>query len=69
MRANHFIAAAVAVSIAIAVKVLFLSGPAAEASADNLKTGAGLDVSKMHENAKLPEQAMHDMTFVFSDGD
>jgi hypothetical protein len=29
-----------------------------------------MDVSKMHQNIKtLPEQRLHDMTFVFSNGD
>ena len=65
MRANHIIAVAAVVLIGFTVKVGFLSAPIAQANADGL-TIAGLDVSKLHVNAKLPEQAMHDMSFVFS---
>ena len=46
----------------------FFSSPTAEANVDTLKRFS-MDVSKMHENAKLPEEKIHDMTFVFSQGD
>ena len=67
MRANHFVAIAAAVAIGFTMKVFLLSGPSAEASADVSSAAAGMDVSRMHVNAKLPMEKMHDMTFVFSD--
>src|SRR6185295_18530451 len=65
MRQNHFIAIAAAVAIGFTMKVFLLSGPSAEAGADVSKAPSGMDVSRMHVNAKLPMEEMHDMTFVF----
>ena len=63
---KHHIAAIVAtILLAFAVKVFFFA-PTAEA---NILTGAGMDVSRMHENRTLPVHAMHDMTFVYSHAD
>ena len=69
MRQNHFIAIAAAVAIGFTIKVFLLSGPSAEAGADVSKAPSGMDVSRMHVNAKLPMEKTHDMTFVFSDAD
>jgi hypothetical protein len=55
----------VTILFASAVKVFFLT-PTAEANVLAVK-GAGMDVSRMHENRALPVQVVHDMTFVYSD--
>jgi hypothetical protein len=65
MRKHHIAAIVATILLAVAVKV-FSSAPTAEA---NVLKGAGLDVSRMHENRTLPVQAMHDMTFVYSHAD
>jgi hypothetical protein len=65
MRSHHVIAIATAVVIGLGVKLLFISGPSAEAKVDPVER-AGVDVSKMPVNAKLPIETIHDMTFVFS---
>ena len=65
MRKHHIAAIVATILLAFAVKVFFFA-PIAEA---NILTGAGMDVSRMHENRTLPVHAMHDMTFVYSHGD
>jgi hypothetical protein len=65
MRTRHAIVIVATILLAVAVKVFFLT-PAAVAE---IRAGAGLNVSHMHENITLPVQAVHDMTFVYSHGD
>jgi hypothetical protein len=68
MRAHHAIAIAAVILVGFGVKLFFSSAPTAGA---DIRAGKGvsIDIAKMHENKNLPEQAMHDMTFVFSHGD
>jgi hypothetical protein len=70
MRAHHVIIAAVAVFvIGVGVKLIFFSAPTAEANLLSVKS-LSMDISEMHRNTKnLPVQKIHDMTFVFADGD
>ena len=68
MRPHHIITTAIVVVVGFGVARFFFSSPTAEANVDTLKRFS-MDVSKMHENAKLPEEKIHDMTFVFSQGD
>jgi len=65
MRRHHIAAIVATILFAVAVKVFFFA-PTAEANVGPIK-GAGLDVSRMHENKTMPVQAVHDMTFVYSD--
>ena len=67
MRKHHIAAIVATILLAVAVKAFFFA-QIAEASVRAVK-GAGLDVSRMHENRTLPVQAMHDMTFVYSHAD
>jgi hypothetical protein len=67
MRKHHIAAIVATILLAFAVKVFFFA-PTAEANVLGVK-GAGLDVSRMHENRTLPVQAVHDMTFVYSHED
>ena len=65
MRGAHYAIAIVAVIlIEFGVKLFFFSAPTAEAGLTSR-----MDIAKMHENANLPVQHVHDMTFVYSDGD
>jgi hypothetical protein len=67
MRKHHIAAIVATILLAFAVKVFFFA-PIAEANVLAVK-GAGIDVSRMHENRTLPVQAVHDMTFVYSHED
>jgi len=67
MRIHHIAAIVATILLAFAVKVFFFA-PTAEANIRTV-TGAGIDVSRMHENRTLPVQAMHDMSFVYSHED
>lgn len=67
MRSHHIIAIATVLAVGVGVKLFFFSGPTAEANVHAVKSSS-MDVSQMHVNAKLPEQKIHDMTFVFSGG-
>ena len=67
MRKHHIAAIVATLLLGSALKVLFLA-PTAEANISALQ-GAGIDVSRMHENRTLPVQAMHDMSFVYSHED
>lgn len=68
MRAHHAIAIVAMVLIGFGLKLTFFSTPPAEA--DVSVESVHMDVSQMHQNIKnLQAQKMHDMTFVFSDGD
>ena len=67
MRKHHIVAILATILLAFAVKVFFL---ALNAEANiRAVNGAVMDVSRMHENKTLPLQAMHDMTFVYSQVD
>jgi len=64
MRIHHIAALVATILLASAVKVLFFA-PTAEANIRAVK-GTGVDVTRLHENRTLPAQAMHDMSFVYS---
>jgi hypothetical protein len=67
MRGAHYAIAVIAVIlVAFGVKLFFFSAPTAEAG---LAVTSRMDIAKMHENANLPVQHLHDMTFVYSDRD
>ena len=68
MRSHYGLTIIALVLIGFGVKLFFFPAPSAEA---NTKIGrnVGIDVSEMHKNLNLSEQKLHDMTFVFSDGD
>ena len=72
MRAHHVIAVIAVLVIGVGVKQFFF--PATQAEADIQAAGsARMNVLQMqtdYPNIKnLPVQKMHDMTFVFADGD
>jgi hypothetical protein len=49
--------------------MIFFTDPAAEAKVLSVKS-ISMDISELHRNTKnLPVQKIHDMSFVFSDGD
>ena len=51
------------------MKLIFFSAPIAEADVGSFKS-AGMDISEMHQHIKnLQVEKLHDMTFVFFDGD
>jgi hypothetical protein len=60
MRLHHLIAIAAVALIAIGMKPAFFPPSAANAGTER----PGLDVSNMHLNKNLPEQAIRDMSFV-----
>ena len=64
MRARYAAAVVALVLVGFAAKLFFFSAPPAEAEAIH-----GLDISQMHIGKDIPVQKLHDMTFVFSDGD
>ena len=68
MRAYHVIAVALTLAVVLGLKLFVFTAAKAEA---DVRTGRslGMDVSRMHENRTLAPQAMHDRTFVYSDGD
>jgi len=68
MRSHYVITIIALVLIGFGVKLFFIPAPSAEA---NTKIGRNIviDVSEMSKNLNLPEQKIHDMTFVFSDAD
>jgi hypothetical protein len=68
MRLQHMTAIITLVLIGFGVKLFLFPAPAAEANT-NIGRNIGIDVSEMHKNLNLPEQKLHDMTFVFSDAD
>ena len=70
MRAHHVIITAVAVIlIGFGVKLTFFWAPTAEANLLSVKS-VSMDISEVQRSTKnLPVQKIHDMTFVFSDGD
>ena len=69
MRAHHAIAIVAILLIGFGLKLTFFSAPPAEADARSVES-VRMDVFQMQQNIRnLPEQKMHDMTFVFSEGD
>ena len=69
MRAQHIIAVVIVLLIGFGVKLTFFNAPAAEA--DSIPTNSiSMDIPAMHENAQnIPMHRVHDMSFVFADGD
>jgi hypothetical protein len=71
MRAHHVIIAAVAVIlVGFGVKLIFFWAPTAEAKLS--VESVSMDISEIHRNTNtknLPVQKIHDMSFVFSEGD
>ena len=69
MRAHHAIGIVAVILVGFGLKVLFFSAPIAEADLRSVRS-VGMDISQMHQkNKNLPEQKIHDMTFVFSGDD
>ena len=69
MRVHHGTAIVAILLIGFGLKLTFFSAPPAGADAPPVET-VRMDISQMHQNIKnLPEERMHDMTFVFSEGD
>jgi hypothetical protein len=69
MRAHHAIGIVAVILVGFGLKLLFFSAPTAEADLRGVRS-VGMDISQMHQNNKnLPEQKIHDMTFVFSEVD
>jgi hypothetical protein len=69
MRAQHAIGIVAIILIGFGLKLTFFSTPSADANA-HLNESVRMDVFHMQQSIKnLPEQKMHDMTFVFSEGD
>jgi hypothetical protein len=69
MRAQHAIGIVAIILIGFGLKLTFFSAPSADANAP-LNESVRMDVFHMQRSIKnLPEQKMHDMTFVFSEGD
>ena len=67
MRVHHAIAIVAVVLIVFGLKLTFFSAQPAEAIPVE---GMRIHISQMRQNIRnLPEQRMHDMTFVFSEGD
>jgi ABC-type polysaccharide transport system permease subunit len=69
MRAHHAIAIVAAILVGFGLKLIFFSAPIAEADVGSFKS-ASMDISEMHQHIKnLQVEKLHDMTFVFFDGD
>jgi hypothetical protein len=72
MRAHHAVAIVTVVLIGFGVKLFFFSAPVAEANTPAVAS-ARMDILEMHRSHPniqiLQPQKLHDMTFVFSDGD
>ena len=69
MRAHHAIGIVAVILVGFGLKLLFFSAPIAEADLLGVRS-MGMDISQMYQNNKnLPEQKIHDMTFVFSEVD
>ena len=63
MRARHAISVIVVLVVGFAVKLFFFPAPPDEA--EMVQT---LNVSQMFLGKNIPEQKLHDMSFVFSEG-
>ena len=69
MRAHHAFAVVAVIVVGFVLKLTFLSAPISEASVGSV-TSANIDISQVHQHLQsLPVEKLHDMTFVFSDGD
>jgi hypothetical protein len=69
MRAHHAIAIAAAIVLAFGLKLFFFSVSSAESNAGGMR-GVGMDIAQIHRNIEdLPVEKIHDMTFVFDEGD
>jgi hypothetical protein len=69
MRAHHVIAIVAVILVGVGLKLTFFVAPAAEADSLSIKS-VSLDISQMHQNTRnLPVQKLHDMSFIFSEGD
>jgi hypothetical protein len=67
MRVHHVLAVAAAVVIAVAAKLVFSSPTKADA---DVNPKARLNVLQMQTDERhMAVQKIHDMTFVFADGD
>jgi hypothetical protein len=69
VRRRHVIAVLVVLIIGIGAKQFFF--PATKAAADAIPS-VSMDVMQMHHDIdikNIPVQKMHDMTFVFTEGD
>jgi len=70
MRAHHIIASVAVLLVAFGAKLFFFSVPSAEADIRAVPHMSGLERHSDLPNSKnLPEQEMHDMSFVFTDRD
>lgn len=68
MRRHHLIAVVVVLVVGAVIKIAFLGARAEAEFKERMDTG--VDVARMQSNAaKLPAQTMHDMTFVYTDGE
>jgi hypothetical protein len=69
MRVHPIAAAAIFLLVVVGVKLFFLSGLIAAADVGATRS-VTVDLSEMHHKLKnLPVEKIHDMTFVFSNGD
>ena len=66
MRAHHTLGIVAALLIGFGIKLAFFPVPVATA-AFSFTSGPTMDVSRMHENKQLPQQALRDMSFVYAD--
>ena len=70
MRTYHAIAIAAVILIGLGIKLFFFAAPTAEA---NIYAVPKVNVLKTQidrvDTKNLPVQKMHDMTFIFSDGE
>ena len=70
MHAHHAIAVVAAILIGFGIKLVFFSAPAAEANIHAIPKVSVLQTPiDAADIRNLPMQKLHDMTFVFSDGD
>ena len=70
MRTHHVLAIAAVILIGFGVKLFFFSAQPAEANIHAIQKVSVPQMQIDYPNIKnLPVQKMHDMTFVFSDGD
>ena len=69
MRAYHVLAVVAVMLIGFGVKLTFFNAQAGEANSASIES-VSMDISQIHRNAKnVPVQTIHDMSFVFADGD
>lgn len=64
MRTHHMLGIVSALLIGFGIKLVFFPVPVATAFSFSAPT---MDVSPRHENKRLPEQALRDMSFVYAD--